>query len=72
MPLTADFRKFLLPGKAVRFLKRFQEIYAPPNPERWPCDQLITKLNPFLEAAVAVSVLDLRDTKKGPRQSRTA
>ena len=31
MPVTADFRKFLPPGKAVRFLKRFREIYAPPK-----------------------------------------
>ena len=31
MPVTADFRKFLPPGKAGKFLKRFREIYAPPN-----------------------------------------
>ena len=30
-PGTVDFGKFLASGKAVGFLKRFREIYAPPN-----------------------------------------
>ena len=30
-PGTVDFGKFLASGKAVKFLKRFREIYTPPK-----------------------------------------